>query len=61
MGNPISGIEKYGDSAISFSSSLPLSLYWQIYPPQLSIDALNTATPNLADLIADLPPPPNRA
>ena len=24
-------------------------------PPQLSIDALNTATPNLADILADLP------
>ena len=24
-------------------------------PSQLSIDALNTATPNLADLMADLP------
>ena len=31
---------------------------WQIdpTPSQLSIDALNTATPNLADLMADLPP-----
>ena len=26
-------------------------------PPQLRIDALNTATPNLADLLADLDPP----
>ena len=25
-------------------------IYWQIYPHQWSIDALNTATPNLADL-----------
>ena len=25
-------------------------------PPQLSIDALNTTTPNLADVLADLPP-----
>ena len=25
-------------------------IYWQIYPCQLSTDALNTATPNLADL-----------
>ena len=25
-------------------------------PPQLGTDALNTATPNLADLLADLPP-----
>ena len=25
-------------------------------PSQLSVDALNTATPNLADLLADLPP-----
>ena len=31
---------------------------WQIdpTPSQLSIDALNTATPNLANLMADLPP-----
>ena len=29
---------------------------WQIYPSQLSIDALNTTTLNLADLLADLPP-----
>ena len=35
---------------------------WQIYPPklgrspQLSIDPVNTATPNLADLLADKPP-----
>ena len=36
---------------------------WQIYPPklgrspQLSIDPVNTVTPNLADLLADLTPP----
>ena len=34
-------------------------IYWQIYSPsQLSIDPLNTITPNWADLLADLPPPP---
>ena len=29
---------------------------WEIYPPtsKLSIDALHTATPNLADFMADL-------
>ena len=27
---------------------------WQIDPLQSSIDALNTTTPNLADLMADL-------
>ena len=27
---------------------------WQIAPLELSIDALNTATPNLAHLMADL-------
>ena len=28
---------------------------WEIDPPsQLSIDALNTTTPNLAELVADL-------
>ena len=27
---------------------------WQIAPLQLSIDALHTATPNLAHLMADL-------
>ena len=33
-------------------------IYWQIYPThQSSIDALNTITPNLADLLADLPHP----
>ena len=30
---------------------------WGTYPPhQFSIDALNTSTPHLADLLADLPP-----
>ena len=29
---------------------IPLHQTWQIYPLQLSIDALNTITPNLADL-----------
>ena len=28
---------------------------WQIYPLQLSTDALSTITPTLADLLADLP------
>ena len=35
---------------------IPLHQMWHIYPHQLSIDALNTATPNLADLLADVPP-----
>ena len=30
--------------------------YWQIYPPQSSIDALHTITPNMADLLSDLNP-----
>ena len=34
----------------------PLHQTWQIYPHQLSIDALSTITPTLADLLADLPP-----
>ena len=55
MGNLISGIEKYGDSTISLSLSHADLL--ADLPPQLTIDALNTATPNLADL----PPPPNQA
>ena len=29
---------------------------WQIYPHQSSIDALHTITPNMADLLADVPP-----
>ena len=29
---------------------IPLHHTWHIYPPQLSIDALNTITPTLADL-----------
>ena len=29
---------------------------WQIYPHQSTIDALNTITPNLAHLLADLSP-----
>ena len=31
-------------------------IYWQTYPLQLSIVALNTATPNLPDLLAYVPP-----
>ena len=52
MGNLISGNEKYGDSTISLSLylSLSLSLYWQMYPLNQALDALNTTTPNLADL-----------
>ena len=35
-----------------------LHIYWQIYPlpHQLSIDALHTITPNMADLLTDVPP-----
>ena len=46
MGNLVSGIEKYGDSTVSLSDLL-VDL-----PPQSRIDALNTATLNLADLLA---------
>ena len=69
MGNLISGIEKYGDST---PLSLPPSSEHRCLEynytklgrskgrstptTQLRIDALNTATPNLADLLADLPP-----
>ena len=42
-------------------SCIPLhqtwQIYWLIYPlHQSSIDALHTITPNMADLLADLPP-----
>ena len=63
--------------ALNTDTCQTLQMYWQIYPPKLSIDAfntdytklgrsdvpltssihaLNTTTPNLADVLADLPP-----
>ena len=37
---------------------IPLYQTWQIYPLQLSIDAFDTATPNLPDLLAYQPHSP---
>ena len=48
---------KFGRSTPINGAYMPWILLhqtWQIYPHQWSIDALNTAIPNLVDLLADL-------
>ena len=53
VGNLVSGIEKYGDSTMSLSLSLTVKRgrsTGRSTPHQLSMDALSTVTPNLADL-----------
>ena len=61
LGISVTGLTRSEKTSVMTTPKRPGTHIWQIcladLPPQSRIDSLNTVTPNMADLLTDLPPP----